>query len=364
MYSKKTSLVVIALLIGSITTFVMLMLAGVIYPYGSAEFGNWAMWLGAIFGGIASTGALAAAYFTRKTIVFLTGQHKEQQELQKIQQYQSHKKVLYEVFDELLKNNTYRIQSKFKLYRSIFPENSISSTKLTASIEECSLAESVKTWNELIDYVKTTNNENFNVSIFEIDFIEKYIRLYEMLCLQRIDDRCFGDVYHRNVGFTEPKKVFNLVSAHTDLFDLYNFMSSLIEFSGLKGEITINSPSGPTPPIFLRYYLECPNSSYFIEKDSDALCAFEICATYLCHINVNSGFSNSLITTCLIYSSTLHQTIAFLKNERTQRDLITLIKAHCFEVVNFNPTQHYKSNAEKLIKKINEVEEATAKPNE
>ncbi|EPW0993122.1 hypothetical protein ACWC5Y_002749 [Vibrio cholerae] len=363
MNSKKTSLVVIALLIGSIITFVMSMLAGVIYPYGSAEFGNWAMWLGTIFGGIASTGALAAAYFTRKTILFLTGQHKEQQELQKIQQYQSHKKVLYEVFDEILKKNTYTIQSKFKLYRSIFPENSISSTKLTASIEECSLAESVKTWNELIDYVKTTNNENFNVSTFEIDFIEKYIRLYEMLCLQRIDDRCFGDVYHRNVGFTEPKKVFNLVSAHIDLFDLYNFLSSLIEFSGLKSEITLNSPNGQTPPIFLRYYLECPNGSYFIEKDSDVWCAFEICATFLCYLNVNGKLYNNIISNCLIYSSTLHHTIAFLNDERAQRDLITLIKAHCFDVINSNQNSGIKKNAQLLINKIDEVDKVRAKPN-
>ena len=361
MDSKKTALIVTAMLFGSIATFVMFMLAGLIYPYGSTEFGNWAMWLGAIFGGIASVGALAAAYFTRNTIRFLTGQHKEQQKLQKIHQYQSHKKALYEVFDEVLKENTYSFLSKFKLYRSIFPDNSISSTKLTASIENCSLVKAVETWNELIDYFKKANNLDFNVSNFENNFVEKYVSLYQDLHLKRTDDRFFGDVYHRNVGFTEPKKIFNIISAHTDLFDIYNFLSSLVEFSGLKDELALESPSGQTPTLFLRYYLDCPNNSYVIEKELDALSAFEICARYLCYLSVNnnSELNACIINHCMIYTTQPHKTIEFLNNKSAQEGILRSIKAECIQHI--NGTIHngeFRNNAQLLMEKIDSVIQA------
>lgn len=162
-----------------------------IHLFNQTEFGNWAMWFGSLFGGIAATGAIAAAIFTRNTFKFLTKQHHDQQELQSIQMYQEHR----EAFNKLLADiessldDTVRFKNKVGLYQEIFCENSFNKVKTKVSIngtEKNTLFLAKKEWDELQD----------NLSRFDCDIKDALYQLERILDILHIniDSTHIGDI--------------------------------------------------------------------------------------------------------------------------------------------------------------------------
>ncbi|CED71789.1 putative lipoprotein [Aliivibrio wodanis] len=128
----------------------------------STSFGNWAMWVGSFFGGVASFGALFAANFTRKTLSFLTKQHDDQQALQKIQMFQAHKDAFYSLLDEIEANHKhiFKIERRNILYQNIFPDNNFQYTYHKATtIEITDVREQTSGLNEIIRLHYFFNNQ-------------------------------------------------------------------------------------------------------------------------------------------------------------------------------------------------------------
>lgn len=352
----KTSIIIIALLLGSITTFVVLMLTGFIYPYGSTEFGNWAMWIGAIFGGIASAGALAAAYFTSKTIKFLTGQHEDQQQLQRIHQYQAHKSVFFDHLNEITERNTnFRITAKLKLYLSLFPDNSVSSTLVVADKDNCPFLEAIKIWNELITYLDSTVYiDELDPKEFECKFLDKIDKCYRAMSIERAGKKEFGDVYFRNVGIPEPRKIINLISAYRELHELKTIIDDLVSISKLQG-VVVESTRKQMSNVFVLYYISNQDRSYFVENALDSSKAFEICAKYLCYLNIRDVSNVNIIHNCMFYTTIPHQTMSLLNDKQAQLSIKAMIKADCYKILREH--SEYHPQAQRLIYDIEKAEQ-------
>jgi len=117
--------------------FIVVVLSGKVFSYNSPEFGNWAMWTGSLFSGVAATGALFAANFTRHTLRFLTRQHGDQLEMQKMQMYLAHKDAFHKLLNQIetSHSNKFIFKSKEALYQSLFPNNDFFTFTATAPLE-------------------------------------------------------------------------------------------------------------------------------------------------------------------------------------------------------------------------------------
>ncbi|AXQ98034.1 hypothetical protein [Pseudoalteromonas piscicida] len=355
MKAHKIAFTTSAIILGATSTFVILMLSGFIFPYGSVEFGNWAMWFGAIFSGVASVGAIAAAIFTRSTIKFLTQQHDKQQELQKVHQYQSHKAEFYQLLDDIegLVNNKIKFTSKLPLYRSIFPDNSFSNTDLQANKENSSLLDVVKLWNELCVNLHTqTNNSTFDAEEFNNKFSQKIDELQIKLHMKRVDKSTFGDVYFYNVGIAEPRKLFNTIDAYFDLHKTREILSHLLHFAGLDHIILKREIDGPFTNAFVMYHIRNQNQSYVINKEQDYLKIYEACGKYLCFLNNREHSNINLIHQCMTYTMTLHNVLDLLSNEKTQQQLRVLLLDDCQKFVSKPELSQYHKAAYDIIKQL------------
>ncbi|MDA0123425.1 MULTISPECIES: hypothetical protein [Vibrio] len=355
MKTHKIAFTTSAIILGATSTFVILMLSGFIFPYGSIEFGNWAMWFGAIFSGVASAGAIAAAIFTRSTIKFLTHQHEQQQELQKVQQYQSHKAEFYQLLDDIegVVNNKIKFISKLPLYRSIFPDNSFSNTDLHANKENSSLLDVVNLWNELCVNLHTqTNNSTFDAEEFNNNFSRKIDELQIKLHMKRVDKRTFGDVYFYNVGIAEPRKLFNTIDAYSELNQTREILSHLLHFAGLDHIPLKRETDGPFTNAFIMYYIRNQNQSYVINKEQDYLKTYEACAKYLCFLNDREHSNVALIHQCMIYTMTLHNVLDLLGNEKTQEQLKVVLLADCHKFVLNPESSQYHKVANEIIEQL------------
>ncbi|MGN2614704.1 hypothetical protein [Aliivibrio fischeri] len=196
---------------------------------GSTTFGNWAMWTGSLFSGIAACGAVFAANFTRQTLKFLTKQHDEQQNLQKIQMYQIHKEEFYNLLDELEKNHQHSFEfvERATLYREIFNPRGFAEIKTNVCIKDntSALFFIVGAYERFQESQSYSLNQNFH------DQIENMLVSYESL-LKTIHIVFKNKQRIGNISNKKQRVIVNLLDRKKYLTVGTDVINSILEFTG------------------------------------------------------------------------------------------------------------------------------------
>lgn len=176
--------------------FIVMMLSGEMFSYGSPEFGNWAMWVGSLFSGVAATGALFAANFTRKTLLFLTRQHDDQLEMQKMPMYLAHKDAFYKLLEQIetSHSNKFTFKNKELIYQSLFPNNDFFTFSAKASLESSNGEPHVTLTNIIDIYHEYSVNNNADFYAKNSQFLSNLTKLFHV---EVVDHNSIGNVYSR-----------------------------------------------------------------------------------------------------------------------------------------------------------------------
>ncbi|SIO93805.1 hypothetical protein VSP9026_01483 [Vibrio spartinae] len=189
-----------------------------------------AAWLSAIAAIIAAFGAIFAANFTRKTLTFLTKQHEDQQALQRIQMYQSHKEAFMKLLDELEQTyeNRYKFTDRDRFYRSIFPENNFNNFSTSVDIKQKGssgeLSDKIACYQILVREILTYTSVDFN----KLDNIVTWVmRLKNQLHIVKIKKYKSGDV------ILDDKMLFsNIFYINREVHHFKYILDNLIIFTG------------------------------------------------------------------------------------------------------------------------------------
>lgn len=189
-----------------------------------------AAWLSAIGALVAAIGAIFAANFTRKTLIFLTKQHEDQQALQRIQMYQSHKEAFMKLLDELEQTyeNQYKFTDRDRFYRSIFPTNNFNtfstSLDLTKKSSNDDLREKIVTYDilfrEVLD-LKDGDYDKLNTIVYWV------MKLKNSLHIVKNEKFKSGDVLRDDEMFFT-----NIFNVKREIHHYKYILDNLILFSG------------------------------------------------------------------------------------------------------------------------------------
>lgn len=191
---------------------------------------TWATWISAVGALLAAIGAIFAANFTRKTLIFLTRQHQDQQALQRIQMYQAHKEAFMKLLDELEETyeNRYRFTDRDRFYRSIFPENNFNKFSTSVDVEtryhNNDISDKIQTYQILIREIINYTSDDFdklNTIVFWV------MSLKNQLHIVRTEKFKSGDVILDDEMFFS-----NIFEMKRDIHNFKYILDNLVLFSG------------------------------------------------------------------------------------------------------------------------------------
>lgn len=275
---------------GLILGFLVDLIFGNWVESGSTEFGNWAMWTGAIFtlfaaiaAGVAAKGALSTLSFLRAQHVQFTSDNTqrftheqtvwaEQREMLIFQKHREHKLEFYHLLDYLQTEFSIQFFNRSKLYSSFFPENKFDYCTYRVELDQ-SLAGSLGD----INYLFTQISESFKTfSHFSGDaltnHLEKHLdyclRLSSMLHINFPDNNEVGNIYW-NVEQLETKPlVLNIFDSMQTTAVMQEVFFEFLGFSGNKLPESINHQRTSFYQNALLSFFKCPHhrSSFRVEK--------------------------------------------------------------------------------------------------
>ncbi len=232
---NRLTVTLIGLLLGAIITFVVLMLTGFIFPYGSTEFGNWAMWFGTISASIAAVGAIFAANFTRKTLYFLIKQHDDQLEMQIGPLYLEHKRAFFDLLEQLERNhsNKFTFQNKEVLYQALFPMNDFFTFSAKSPLKSSN--------GDLHEMISGINNtyKKFGDPSSTPDYSLRHFQFIDAmkssLHIAVFDDNSIGNVYTNPMK--NKKLLWNVFEINLLIQFIYDATGQLYKFTGNEAPI-------------------------------------------------------------------------------------------------------------------------------
>lgn len=256
----------------SLFIVVGLMLSGYFYGYGTAEFGNWAMWIGAI-------ATICAAVGTVSTLLFLVRQHfensareqemwKEQREKLIFDKYNAHKSQFISLLSEYEQTNSYgiTIRNKNAFYRKVFPSNTLSNFNVTLSENDFGAFHPILV---AYSFLEVAYQEFHRIAIRDQYDPEKLI-----VAVSQLLDALQISIHKKGMGDVLLKQT----KRHVNCFDTQLILTEVEELLVLL----LDFVSRPTPKIVRTVHKEGQAQGYLASKPIDRI------ATYF--INKSDGF--------------------------------------------------------------------------
>ncbi|EKB1953153.1 hypothetical protein ACOIVT_004534 [Vibrio parahaemolyticus] len=199
--------------------------------FNTPEFGNWAMWFGAVSTFVAAIGTVGTfaflAYDHIKNRKFNQELKKREMETLQFQQYQVHKELFKELLLDL--NNHPDMKFKFRdintLYKKVFPNNRIGNCIYHMSNTESVFAQdAVSFLNTMIEDLNDLNRPDCKRFFSDLDELMT-------MCNLELNEHGFGDVcYHE-------KKVINIYHITEVINQLRSIVASILEFIGISSSV-------------------------------------------------------------------------------------------------------------------------------